>query len=171
MGSACGIAQALGVSQSSVLGAQRLVLSRLRVDPGDVFESGGEGVDLPGAVAVQAAQGVALGQGRGEGGIPLSVCRERGGDRFAAVTVEDVPVLVGSAQSPLIGLAVDGDEMLADLAEHPDGRRPAADVRPRSTLGSDGAGQHQLVFVELTAGVLRPLPGRVSGGQSHDALD
>ena len=59
MGSPCGIAQALGVGQSGVLGSQRLVFPRLRVDTGDVFESGGEGVDLQGAVAVQAAQGVA----------------------------------------------------------------------------------------------------------------
>ena len=66
-------------------------------------------------------------------------------------------MLLGLAQPPLVGLAVHGHELLAELAEHADGRGAAADVGPGAPLGGDGAHQHQAV---------RDVASRLGGARS-----
>ena len=69
-----------------------------------------------------------LGLGGGELGVDVTVCRERRRQLGPAEGVDHLAVLVGPAQPPLVGLAVDGDEVLGELAEESDRCGPAPDV-------------------------------------------
>jgi hypothetical protein len=69
-----------------------------------------------------------LGLGPRQLGVQRAVGGEGRRQLGAAEGVEHLPVLVGATQPPLVGLAVHGDEVLGELGEDPDRRRPATDV-------------------------------------------
>ena len=79
-------------------------------------------------------------------------------------------MLVGASQAPLVGLPVDGHEVLGEVGQDADGRGPAPDVRPGASVGLDGADEDEPV-----AGVAPGLGGThergVTVGEVDDALD
>ena len=79
-------------------------------------------------------------------------------------------MLLGLPQTPLVGLAVHGDEHLADIGQHPDRSRTPADVGARPAGHRDAAGQHEFV-VAVSAGLGHPLAGRMLRRDLHDPLD
>ena len=79
-------------------------------------------------------------------------------------------MLVGAAQPPLVGLAVHRDQLLGQLAEHPDRRGPAADVGPRAPVGRHRAHEDEPVL-DVGAGLGRAREGGVARGRSTHALD
>ena len=123
--------------------AQRLVLARLRVDPGDLVEAEPEQVGLLVALARVAAPVGQVVLDRA----PLRVPLAQLGEQLVVVgpgePVERGALLARAQQPQLVGLAVHGDHLLADLAEHGDRDGAAADVRPRPALGGDRAGQQR----------------------------
>ncbi len=87
-----------------------------------------------------------------------------------AERVEDLAVLVGALEAPLVGLPVHGDEVLGEVGEHPDRRGPAADVGPRAAVALHGADEDEAVG-GVGAGLLGAQQGRVPGRQGDVALD
>jgi hypothetical protein len=154
VGGAGGGTQPLGVAEPFVLDAQVGVLSGPRVDRLDLVEAELEDLDLAGPVARLGAQVLQLAAQLDEGVEELLVVRERRGERRSAELVEQCAVLVCLAEPPLVGLPMHRDEVLPDLAQHPHGGRPAADVRAGASFGRDRADQHQPVD-EVGAGFFR----------------
>ena len=127
LGDAGGRAQPVDMGETLGLGRECEVLPRLRVESFEVGETGTEGVGLARATFVELAQVRQLGAGVGVARVGLAVGADEGGDRRVGL-VEHDPVLLGAAQPPLVGLAVDDDEHLAQFTEDPDGGRAPADV-------------------------------------------
>jgi hypothetical protein len=92
----------------------------------------------------------------------------------AGEPVERRPLLGRPQQPQLVGLAVHGDHLLTDVAEHRHRHRPAADVRPRPPLGGDRAAEQQAaVVVGLGPRVGHPGLHRLAAatGQPQPPLD
>ncbi len=121
-------AQLLGVAEPLGLRPQRVVLRRLGLDRLDALETDAQALGLTGALRRGAAQVSELGLGPRQLGVQRTVGGEGGREVGAAERVEHLAVLVGATQPPLVGLAVHGDEVLGELGEDPDRRRPSADV-------------------------------------------
>ena len=80
-------------------------------------------------------------------------------------------MLVAPAQAPLVGLTVDRDDVLPDLAEHGHGNPPASEVCLTASVRGDRADDDELVTVEVSPGLVDAVPDGVRRGHLEDGLD
>ena len=157
LGDLRGRPQALGVLQPLRLGLQLVVLTGLRIDPGDLVEAQPQQVGLLVALAGVAPP---VGQVVDDPTPPRVRLAQRVEQllvRGAGEPVQCGPLLGRAQQPQLVGLAVHGDRLLADLTEHRHRHAPAADVGARAPLHRHRAAQqHRAVLVGLAAGLGDP---------------
>ena len=158
-------AQVVGVGQSLDLGSQGQVLTRSRRDRLDLVQPQPEQLGLAAAfvrLGSELLQGLAhVAPLRPQGAEPLPQHQHR----LSGVAVQCLPLVRALQQSLLVALAVDGQDRLADLAQHPDRHTVATHVGPRPPIGADRAAHQQRVVVEVGARLDRPLQRRVVRGQ------
>ena len=142
-----------------------VVLARLRVDAGDLVEAEPQQVGLLAALAARCARRSARSSSTARQRVNSS--RKVGQQLLVLGSGEPVEraALLGRAQqAQLVGLAVHGEHLLADLGQHRHRHRPPADVRPRPALdGHRAAQQQRAVVVDLGAGVDDPVLHRGAG--------
>ncbi|WP_240483667.1 AAA family ATPase, partial [Streptomyces pathocidini] len=73
----------------------------------------------------------------------LRPARQRRGHGLARVPVEGLPLPRGPEQPLLVGLAVDGDEVVGEFAEQPDGHGPPTEMGAGPPLGRDRTADQQ----------------------------
>lgn len=120
----------LGVAEPLGLGGEFDVLPGARGDGLDLGEPEAQQIGL---LDPLAGPGGDLLQLAGDGPQPpvrLAVGGERYGDGLAGVPVERAALPGGLEQALLVGLAVDGDELVGELGEQPDGHGAPAEVGP-----------------------------------------
>ena len=166
-----GEAQGVGVGETLVLGAQGGVLAGLRVDRLDLLERRREGVDLSRPLARLGHEAGVLAIGGAPGLVERADGVTQTGELGPTEVVEHLTVSVALAQTPLVGLAVDGDEHLAELGEHTDRGRASTDVGAGAAGGGDAPGDDELTLVVVGPRLGRPGQGGVAERQLHDALD
>ena len=155
-------AQPLGVLQPLRLGLELVVLAGLRVDPGDLVEAEPQQVGLLVALAGVAPPVGQVVDHLAPPGVRLAQRVEQLLVRRPGEPVQRSPLLGRAQQPQLVGLAVHGHHLLADLAEHRHRHAPAAQVRPGPALHRHRAAQqHRPVLVRLAAGVGDPGVHRV----------
>ena len=74
----------------------------------------------------------------------LPVVGEQAGHRRTGEAVEHLPLRGRRLQPQLLRLAVHGDELVAEVLQHPDGNGAARDRHAAAALGSHGAADEQL---------------------------
>jgi hypothetical protein len=79
-------------------------------------------------------------------------------------------VLVALSQPPLVGLSVDGDEVLTELAQDPDRSAASADVCPGAALRRHRPHEDEHV-VDLSPGLRGPQRCRMVCVDDEDPLD
>ena len=151
------------------LHAQRRVLPGLGVDRLDPLQPDTQGLGLPGPLGRGGPQGAELRLGVGELAVHRAVRGERRPDDGRPEGVHRLTVLVGTAEPPLVGLSVDGDEVLRELREEADGCGPATDVRPGASVARDRPDEDESV-ANVPSRVGGTDEGGMSGGKVEDAL-
>ena len=161
--------------EPGLLGRQRGVLARLRVDRLDLAR---------GRTAAGRPPGPARGRsprprrararwpraGRGAS----AYARQQRRRRSAPPNRSSASRCAAGLQQPvLVGLAVHGDQRLGDAGQRGDRHRGAADEGPGAALGGDVAGQHDPVVLDLAPGLLdragEPGAGRRRGRRPRPA--
>ncbi len=163
-GEGVGVAEALG------LGGELGVLARDRLGGGDLVQPEAEQVRLLGALAGPGGQ---LLQRRGDlpqRAVDPPVAGQRPGDGLARVAVQRAALAGGAQQALLVGLAVHGDQLLAEFGEQPDRHGPAADVGARAPLGGDRPADQQRTVVQLGPRLQGAGGRRGPGGQPDPPL-
>ena len=166
VGGAGGRPQRLDVAEAGRLGGQREILAELRRDLVDLGQPTAQALGLQGALPAVGRDVLELGaDGRqlGEGG-PV-VGQRPGAARLPGVGVEHRALGRRTQQAALVGLAVDGDEVIGESGQGRDRDGAAAQVGARAAVRTDGAADQQLVAVEVTAGGLDLLGDNAARGR------
>ncbi len=144
MGGRRGDAQLVLGSEPLGEGGELGVLAGLRGDALDLGEGRPEVPRLRGAGVAVAGEVLELGPVRLPAPPHLPVVGEQAGHRRAGEPVEHLPLRGRRLQPQLLGLAVHGDELAAEVLQHPDGHGAARDRDAAAALGRHGAADEQL---------------------------
>ena len=165
-----GAPELLGAAEALELGAQLVVLPRLRVRGLDALERLLQG----GAAALAVRQqGVDLGEA-GAGGGALgpegAMTLEVGSHALGGEAVQGLALGVGVAEPLLVGLPVDGDGAAHEVGEGADGHGHAADLGARAAVAGDAADDEHLAVLLLGAELVERAGEPVVAGDGEGAV-
>ena len=156
----------LEIGKSADCVGERVVFSRLRVDSGDLVDAEAQSVGLLREFTMVGAPRVEFVENRDPALARRAIPLQRRGRLVPGETVEGVTLMVGTKQAQLVVLAVNRQQRTREPAHHTDRHRPPAEVRARTTIGSDGADRDdRAVVIEFcTCGFDDVGDGGTSGG-------
>ena len=145
--------QGLGVSQSTLLDLELVVLGRMRLHLGDLVEPVLQQVELAGPLLGVRAQLVESRLDGPQTPERRAVLPHHLAERCAGERVERLSLRRGPEQPVLVGLAVDRDQLVGDLGQQRGRNGGSAGERPRPALRGERATQYDDALIETTAGV------------------
>ncbi|MET3987810.1 hypothetical protein ABIC27_005712 [Streptomyces sp. PvR034] len=163
--------QGFGVAEPLGLGGQLDVLAGQRLHGRDLLQAEAQQVRLLGPLPGPGGDRVQFAGHRPQPPVGGRVLLQRDRHRVTGVPVEGLALARGAHQALLVGLPVDGDQVVRQLAEQADGHRAAAHVGSGTSLRGDRTADQQGAVVQLGPGLLGPQRGGSARAQHDPALD